>query len=193
MRDGLAAAGIELDDELVIHPGDCRSEDGERGIEELLSRGPLPSAIFCHTDEMAFGAIAALRHAGIRCPEDVSLVGFDDHPMARYAGLTTVTQHAHEQGARAAMSLLEALGDGAREETRPAPGSFDPDGGVGRPGDHRSCSRLAPSGAERWPPAGAGWARRIVGEAQTTAARTDKTSGRWSASMVQVSPSSVLP
>ncbi|HEY5846873.1 MAG TPA: LacI family DNA-binding transcriptional regulator [Microlunatus sp.] len=121
IRDGLAAAGIELDDELVIHPGDCRSEDGERGIEELLSRGPLPSAIFCHSDEMAFGAIAALRRAGIRCPEDVSMVGFDDHPMARYVGLTTVTQHAHEQGARAAMSLLEALGDGAREETVPPP------------------------------------------------------------------------
>ena len=74
-----------------------------------MSRRPLPTAIFCHTDEMAFGAIAALRRAGIRCPEDISVAGFDDHPMSAYWGLTTITQHAHEQGARAALALLAAL------------------------------------------------------------------------------------
>ena len=74
-----------------------------------MTRSRLPTAIFCHTDEMAFGAIAALRRAGIRCPEDMSVAGFDDHPMSVYWGLTTITQHAHEQGARAALALLAAL------------------------------------------------------------------------------------
>ena len=59
VRDGLLAAGLELDDDLVLRPGDCHSEHGEAAISELLTRSPLPTAIFCHTDEMAFGAIAA--------------------------------------------------------------------------------------------------------------------------------------
>ena len=79
-------------------------------MEALLARpGPRPTAIFCHTDELAFGAMAVLRRHGVRCPEDISIAGFDDHPMARYWGLTTVSQHAHQQGIRAAYALVDAL------------------------------------------------------------------------------------
>jgi LacI family transcriptional regulator, repressor for deo operon, udp, cdd, tsx, nupC, and nupG len=116
-RDVLRTAGVELDEDLIISPGDCRSEHGELGVQTLLSRSVLPTAIFCHTDELAFGALAGLRRAGLRCPEDISVAGFDDHPMSRFWGLTTVTQHAHEQGTRAARALLEALG----EEHEPVP------------------------------------------------------------------------
>jgi DNA-binding LacI/PurR family transcriptional regulator len=56
-----------------------------------------------------------MRQAGIRCPEDVSVAGFDGHPLARYWGLTTVDQHAHQQGLRAAKALIAALGEASYE------------------------------------------------------------------------------
>jgi LacI family transcriptional regulator, repressor for deo operon, udp, cdd, tsx, nupC, and nupG len=114
LRDTLRQAGFDIDTRDVIRPGDCHAEDGERAMKQLLAAGrPLPTAIFCHSDEMVFGAMAALRAAGLRCPEDVSLAGFDDHPMSRWWGLTTVSQHAHEQGVRAAHAMIKAVsGDG---------------------------------------------------------------------------------
>jgi DNA-binding LacI/PurR family transcriptional regulator len=75
----------------------------------LASGRKLPPAVFCHTDELAFGAMAALRAAGLRCPDDLSLAAFDDHPMSRWWGLTTVSQHAHEQGVLAANAMIRAL------------------------------------------------------------------------------------
>ena len=109
-RDAMAAAGVMVDADSVMLPGDCHAADGERAMEDFLARGrPLPTALFCHTDELAFGAIAALRRRDIHCPEDISIAGFDDHPMSRYWGLTTVSQHAHEQGVRAAHALIAAL------------------------------------------------------------------------------------
>ena len=60
---------------------------------------------------MPYGAIATFQRAGIRCPDDISVTGFDDHPMSYLWGLTTVTQHAHRQGVRAATALLGALND----------------------------------------------------------------------------------
>jgi LacI family transcriptional regulator, repressor for deo operon, udp, cdd, tsx, nupC, and nupG len=71
---------------------------------------------------MAFGAMAVLRAAGLRCPDDVSIAAFDDHPLSKWWGLTTVNQHAHEQGERAALAMITALagddhnGDGSRQE-----------------------------------------------------------------------------
>jgi DNA-binding LacI/PurR family transcriptional regulator len=70
---------------------------------------------------MAMGALRAIRKAGLRCPEDISVVGFDDHEMAALFDLTTVVQPVHEQGARAARQLLAALngaGPPTSEEVR---------------------------------------------------------------------------
>lgn len=110
-RDGLSACGVQLDDDLICCPGDCAISDGEQAAELLLALPELPTAVFCHTDAMAFGLLAGLRRRGVRCPEDMSVAGFDDHPMSRYLGLTTIDQHAHEQGVRAAWALLAALDD----------------------------------------------------------------------------------
>jgi DNA-binding LacI/PurR family transcriptional regulator len=110
LRDVLGPAGVTVADEDVFTPGDCHAPDGQAAMEALLSRpGPRPTAIFCHTDEMAFGAMAMLRRNGVRTPEEISIAGFDDHPMARYWGLTTVSQHAHQQGIRAAYALVDVL------------------------------------------------------------------------------------
>ena len=111
LRDALREQGFDLDNSNVVFAGDCHAVDGERGMQQIIDSGrELPTAIFCHTDEMAYGALSAMRQAGIRCPEDVSVAGFDGHPLARYWGLTTIDQHAHQQGLRAAKALLAALG-----------------------------------------------------------------------------------
>lgn len=112
--EGMAGAGLSFDDALLGCPGDCHIADGERAADDLLELLRLPdppTAVFCHTDELAFGLISALRRHGVQCPDDISIAGFDDHPMSRYWGLTTINQYAHEQGARAAWALLDALDD----------------------------------------------------------------------------------
>jgi LacI family transcriptional regulator, repressor for deo operon, udp, cdd, tsx, nupC, and nupG len=120
LRSGVRAAGLDIDPADVVAPGDCHPVDGERAMAQLLDRpGGLPTALFCHTDELAFGAIATLRRRGLQCPADISIVGFDDHPMARYWGLTTVSQHAHEQGLLAAYALVDALEQNHEPAHRP--------------------------------------------------------------------------
>ncbi|MFT4164783.1 MAG: LacI family DNA-binding transcriptional regulator [Microlunatus sp.] len=108
---GVAEAGLDPDTVRQLRPGDCHCVDGERiGQELLMAPAELPSAVFCQSDELAFGLIASLRRGGVHCPADISVAGFDDHPMARLWDLTTVDQHASAQGVRAAYALLDMLG-----------------------------------------------------------------------------------
>jgi LacI family transcriptional regulator len=77
----------------------------------LLQFSPRPTAIFAANDLIALGVLAALRELGLRCPEDVSLVGFDDLELASFTNpaLTTVAQPAYQMGARATALLFERL------------------------------------------------------------------------------------
>jgi LacI family transcriptional regulator, repressor for deo operon, udp, cdd, tsx, nupC, and nupG len=75
----------------------------------LLARPDRPTAIFAGSDEMAFGSILAARELGLRTPEDVSVVGIDDHPWSRAFDLTTVRQDAHAQGETAAQMVTDVL------------------------------------------------------------------------------------
>ena len=119
-RSAVRGAGLDIDPAHVVAPGDCHPADGERAMAELLDRpGERPTAVFCHTDELAFGAIATLRRRGLHCPTDISVAAFDDHPMARYWGLTTVSQHAHQQGERAAYALIDVLEQNGEPVRRP--------------------------------------------------------------------------
>ncbi|NEE05774.1 LacI family transcriptional regulator, partial [Streptomyces sp. SID7499] len=78
---GLAGAGITL--ERVVR-GAFTREGGHAAARQLLdSGGPRPTCVFAVTDVMAVGALAALREAGVRVPEDMSLAGFDDIPVVR--------------------------------------------------------------------------------------------------------------
>jgi len=70
-----------------------------------------PTAIFCNSDEMGFGAMMAARDLGLRVPEDISIIGIDNHDMAELFGMTTIDQRVREQGAEAARLLLEVLSD----------------------------------------------------------------------------------
>ena len=65
--------------------------------------------MYAHSDEVALGAIRTLRRAGIRIPEDVSVIGIDNHPLAELTDLTTVSQPVRQQGLLAGQMVLGLL------------------------------------------------------------------------------------
>ncbi|WP_410622379.1 LacI family DNA-binding transcriptional regulator [Amycolatopsis sp. cmx-8-4] len=85
---------------------------GERAMGTLLGLPRRPTAVFAASDEMAFGALRALRRAGLRVPDDVSVLGFDDHDLAELLDLSTVAQPVAELGGRAGERILARLSDG---------------------------------------------------------------------------------
>ncbi|MDG4831202.1 LacI family DNA-binding transcriptional regulator [Solwaraspora sp. WMMD1047] len=106
-RAALEAAGLPMREELIA-PGDFYHESGFSGAATLLDLPEPPTAIFASSDQMAFGAYEAVRRRGLRVPDDVSVVGFDDLPEARWASppLTTVRQPLAEMGLLAARTVL---------------------------------------------------------------------------------------
>jgi len=94
-------------------------DGGAQGMEELLSGDRVPTAVFCHSDEIAVGALRTLRRAGIAVPQDISVIGVDDHPVAEVADLTTVGQETHRQGVIAAEVLVRSLDAGASMPAHP--------------------------------------------------------------------------
>ncbi len=110
-RRALRQAGIAYDPSRVLF-GSGRADAGELALE-FFARSPAPTAIFCYNDMTAIGALSALKRRGLRVPDDVSLVGFDDIPFARYVDppLTTIHQPKDEMG-RLAMRMLLDLVDG---------------------------------------------------------------------------------
>jgi len=115
VRAALTAAGIELPVERTFH-GPFSVEAGEIGIAKLLELSPAPTVVLCASDTVAIGAYNAALAAGRRIPEDISLVGFDDLPIACWEvfKLTTVHQPMEEM-ARAAAGLLVERIEGRRE------------------------------------------------------------------------------
>ncbi|KIP87419.1 LacI family DNA-binding transcriptional regulator [Stenotrophomonas sp. CFBP8980] len=113
--EGVRAAGKARGrlHQLVVEPGDFSVESGHAAALALLARTPAPTAIFCVSDQMALGALAACRDLGVRVPDDLSIVGFDDLASSRYLtpALTTVRQPMREIGA-CAVSLLLAIIEG---------------------------------------------------------------------------------
>jgi len=104
----LNAASIPIDRSLVVSI-DWGGEQGADAMAQLLSLPQPPTSVYAHSDEVALGAIRTIRRAGLRVPEDISVVGVDDHPLANLVDLTTVRQPAREQGAVAAKMLLALL------------------------------------------------------------------------------------
>lgn len=90
---------------------------GTRAMERLLGEPTLPTAVFAESDEMALGALRTLRRAGLRVPEDVSVIGVDDHELASAVELTTVSQPVWQQGAAAARNVVSLLGGRAVDAT----------------------------------------------------------------------------
>ena len=84
-------------------------EISAEAMSQLLSLREPPTAVYAHSDEVALGAIRTLRRAGLRIPEDISVIGIDDHPLAELTDLTTVSQPVRQQGLLAGQMLLGLL------------------------------------------------------------------------------------
>jgi LacI family transcriptional regulator len=103
-------AGVAPDEHLIV-PGDFQHKGGYMAAQKLLALRDKPTAIFACNDLMAVGAIAASLEHGYRVPQDISVIGYDDIPLASYANpkLTTIVQPARELGHLAVERLLERL------------------------------------------------------------------------------------
>ncbi len=110
-RAALADAGLE---EVAVEDGDFTADGGADAMQRILDSGERPEAIFIASDLMARGALEILHRAGVRVPEDIAIIGFDDSPVATSVTptLTTVRQPSFEQGKRMASALLELLAGG---------------------------------------------------------------------------------
>jgi len=108
--DALAEVGIPADSELVVQ-GDFLATGGAACAQQLFTLRERPTAVFAGNDDMAAGVLRAAEEAGLRVPEDVALVGFDDATPASFMHppLTTVSQPFFEMGKRAATLLLDAV------------------------------------------------------------------------------------
>ncbi|GAA2527701.1 MULTISPECIES: LacI family DNA-binding transcriptional regulator [Streptomyces] len=111
-RAALEGRGIAVDASLIV-PGDFRPESGLAGCNALLDLPEPPTAVFAASDQMALGAIEALRRRGLRVPEDMSVVGFDDLPEVRWSAppLTTVRQPLADMGKLAVRTVLRLTRD----------------------------------------------------------------------------------
>lgn len=92
--------------------GDFEEASGQRLVAQLIRSGQRFDAVFAANDNMAIGALQALRSAGLNVPSDIVVAGFDDIPLARHLGLTTVRVRIAELGERALTRLLNSFGRG---------------------------------------------------------------------------------
>ena len=111
----LSSAGLALDPSLVVW-GSFTHESGYSGLVRLMRQEQPPTAVFCGNDVIANGALDASKKLGLSVPDDVSIIGVDDIPMASWSmiALTTIRQDIMEIGAKAAHRLafqIEARGD----------------------------------------------------------------------------------
>jgi LacI family transcriptional regulator len=109
-RAALESAGHQVDPTLV-RPGNFYHESGFEGARQLLALPKPPTAVFAASDQMAFGVYEAVRQAGLRIPDDISVVGFDDLPGAQWSSppLTTIRQPLGEMGALAVRTVLRLV------------------------------------------------------------------------------------
>ena len=109
-RAALADAGIEPEPALEL-AGDFTESGGHDAARRVAAMRDRPTAVFAANDSMAIGALAALRDAGVRVPDEMAVAGFDDIPIARYMSppLTSVRVQISEMGERAVHMLLRAI------------------------------------------------------------------------------------
>lgn len=107
-RRACSAQGVEYE----VVRGDFTEESGAEVTAELLKSARTFDAIFAANDNMAIGAMQALRAAGVLVPDEVAVAGFDDIPLAKHLGLTTVRVRIAELGQRAFERVIMILADG---------------------------------------------------------------------------------
>lgn len=109
-RRALAEAGIPFDEHWIAK-GNFRYLGGQKAMTDLLHCNPALTAVFAANDLMAIGAITAIRAAGLRVPEDISVIGFDDvsYPTAVFPSLTTIAQPVEALGRLSVQALIALI------------------------------------------------------------------------------------
>ncbi|ELH0898682.1 substrate-binding domain-containing protein [Vibrio cholerae] len=109
-KRALAEAGIAMNPDWIVE-SDFECEGGYQAFEKLYQRGKLPSALFVSNDMMAMGVIQAASQRGLRIPDDLSLIGYDDVHIAKFMtpALTTIHQPKYRLGKAAVDTLLYRL------------------------------------------------------------------------------------
>jgi LacI family transcriptional regulator len=120
--DAFTEAGLHVPEERIVW-GPFDAAGGRQAAEKLLAAEPYPDAIFATNDFAAIGALGVLRDRGLRVPEDVALIGYNDTPLAAELPipLTTVHSPMHEMGRRGVELLIAILGGGQPDSERLSP------------------------------------------------------------------------
>lgn len=116
-RQTMEANCLTVDPALIVR-GEFDPETGYAAMQEILQKSPLPDAVYAMNDMMAFGAVRAIRERGLRIPEDIAVVGFDDVRLAGFCDppLTTMHEPDEEHGREAAKMLIAVLNGAAIED-----------------------------------------------------------------------------
>lgn len=111
-RAALRAAGLPQDNRLYVWTPKYRREDAAAAVRELLSREEPPDALFCFNDELAVGSLRELHEQGLRVPDDLSVVGFDDLDESRFTtpSLTSISPRKAEIASTALNLLIDRIG-----------------------------------------------------------------------------------
>ena len=106
----LHRSGMNVDPHYIAR-GDFTFEAGARALQQLITLPTPPTAVFCHSDVMALGALSQAKRSGLKVPEDLSIIGFDNISLAAFSDppLTTVAQPRYDIGREAMLLLLEQL------------------------------------------------------------------------------------
>jgi LacI family repressor for deo operon, udp, cdd, tsx, nupC, and nupG len=116
-RDALHAVGVEPDPELE-RLGYFTVDGGRAATRSLLALPDRPTAIFAESDEMAYGALREIRAAGLRMPDDIAIIGFDDQPLSELMDLSTIRQPVADQALDVTTRLLALIAEDGNEMTR---------------------------------------------------------------------------
>jgi len=111
-----------------VYPGNFTEVSGYEAARTILESDDRPEAVFCANDQMAIGFLRAMKERGLKAPNDIAVVGFDDIPIARYMqpSLSTVGASRFEWGATAVRQLLDFLEHGTPFQLRRIPTRFIP-------------------------------------------------------------------
>lgn len=109
-REILTGVGLDCSDQFTVN-GDWSAASGELGLRNLLAKTPHIDAVFVSNDQMALGALKASRHLGIKVPQELGIIGFDDIPEAEYfyPSLSTIRQNAEQLGAMAVEQMCNII------------------------------------------------------------------------------------
>jgi len=131
-HQALEEAGVRPDPELFVRVP-WGAEPGAQAMASLLALREPPTAVFAHSDEVAMGALRTIRRAGLSAPDDISVIGVDDHPLASELDLTTIRQEVCRQGELAATLLTEMLSGRPPQGSPLLPTRLVVRGSTGRP------------------------------------------------------------